>query len=397
MVIRQIFAMLLGLGLVLSAMAQQAQLRDGHPDEYIVQEGDTLWEIAERFLTNPWDWPAIWQANPQIENPHLIFPGDEISLIYIDGEPRLVLNHDGGGGGGTERLSPRIREVDAADAITTVPLDAIEDFLRYPRIISEDELEDLPYVVANRGKQIYTLPGDTLYIKGLDARRGDDVVLAKLNYRYRDADSDEPEEHDIRGTRDEDFYLARRPEHRDPYGWRIIPHAFGIRWPIVGYEMWEIARGRVLKEGDPAIVEIVEGRQEVAEGDYAMRAESYIYDPRFFPRAMDNVPENGRVLTLSDNRYRVGHLRVLSINVGKDDGVVNGHVFSVFRPGNKVHDIKHPHSRVNPFRSRVELPEEYIGKIMVFRTFDRISYAIMMEGKEAIKEGDMLRHADEEV
>jgi hypothetical protein len=395
MVIRQIFAMLLGLGLALSVHAQQ--LRDGHPDEYVVQEGDTLWEIAERFLTNPWDWPAIWQANPQIDNPHLIFPGDVISLIYINGEPRLVLNQDQPLISGEERLSPKIRELNRDEAITTVPLDAIDEFMRIPRVISEDELDELPHVVANSGEQIYSLPGDRVYIKGLTEPAGSDISIAMVNHHYRDADEDEPEEHDIRSYRDEDFFLARRTQHRDPYGWRIIPHTFGIRWPIVGYEMWEIARGRVMKAGDPAIVQITEGRREVAVGDYVLPADKHIFDPYFVPHAMDDMPDNGRVLTLSDNRFRVGHLRVLSINLGADDGVEPGHVFSVFRPGEKVHDIKHPYSRVNPFRDKVKLPDEYIGKIMVFRTFDRISYALMMEGKRAIVEGDKLYPPDEEV
>lgn len=398
MVIRQIFAMLLGLGLVLSASAQQARLRDGHPDEYVVQQGDTLWGIAERFLTNPWDWPAIWQANPQIENPHLIYPGDVVSLIYVNGEPRLALNHQGGGNGGEGRLSPRIRDVTGLEPVPTVPLSAIEDFLLYPRVISEEQFENLAYVLANNARNLHALTGDRVYARGVTQPAGTELVVMQMNYRFRDADSDEPDQHDFRATRGDDFYFSRRPEHRDPYGWQIIPRLFGGGWPVVGYEMWEVARVKVLKAGDPAILEVTESRREVTVGDYIMPIDNHIYEAHFTPHAMENVPENARILALSDTRYHVGHYGVVAINLGKDDGVETGHVFSVFHPSAKVHDLKaHPYSKVNPFRSKVELPQEYAGKIMVFRTFDRVSYGLMMEGKNSILDGDVLRHADEEL
>ena len=389
MVIRQIFATVLGLGLVLSVAAQEATLRDGHPDEYVVQQGDTLWDIAGRFLTRPWDWPAIWQANPQIENPHLIYPGDVISLVYIDGEPRLVLNRQGG----TDRLSPRIREVDEADAIPTVPLDAVDEYLRYPRILTEEQFEALPYVVASDEGRYYSAPGDNVYVRDLNLPVGSEVVIAQMNYRYRDTEEDKPAKRDFRGSRDDDFYLARRPQHRDPYGWRFIPRAFGAEWPIIGYEMWEIGRGRVVKAGDPAIVLLQEGRREVAAGDYIMPIDEYVYP--VYPAAMAEVPANAKVLNVS-HRYRAGHFDIVALNIGDNDGVYRGHVFSVFRPGRSIRDNRGmSRSPYDIFSDKVTLPEEYVGRIMVFRTFDRVSYAIMLEGRRSIKENDIVRHADE--
>jgi len=124
-------------------LAQDVAVRSDHPDEYVVVKGDTLWDISGRFLDKPWQWPSIWNANPQIENPHLIYPGDVVSLVYIDGVPQLRLNR-----GGTVRLSPSIRVVDR-DAITAIPFESIAPFVKDLRILSPSEFEGLPYIVAN--------------------------------------------------------------------------------------------------------------------------------------------------------------------------------------------------------------------------------------------------------
>ena len=108
-------------GLTQTGMAQaEVQLKDGHPDRYTVVKGDTLWDISGRFLSQPWKWPEIWHANPQVENPHLIYPGDELSLVYIDGQPRLMLNR--GASRGTIKLSPQVRSTPMAEAIPAIPL-----------------------------------------------------------------------------------------------------------------------------------------------------------------------------------------------------------------------------------------------------------------------------------
>ncbi|GAB4183029.1 MAG: LysM peptidoglycan-binding domain-containing protein [Wenzhouxiangellaceae bacterium] len=388
--IRQIFAAVVGLGLVLSVAAQDTALRDGHPDEYVVQQGDTLWDIAARFLNQPWDWPAIWQANPQINNPHLIYPGDVISLVYIDGQPRLVLNR------GEERLSPRIRDVSRDEAIPTIPLDAIDEFLREPRVVDTETFEGLPYVIANNRMQINALPGDRTYVVGLDEPVGAEVMVSRLNFIYRDADGDKPAKRDYRGYKNGRFRLALRPEHRDPYAWRWVTGLFGDDWPVVGYELWEIARARVVKSGDPAIIEILEGRREVIAGDYILPLDDYNYDANFYPSAMEEVPENARVLTVSDDRYHAAHFDIVALNIGSADGVRPGHTFATFRPGAEIHDERaHPYSRVNPFADKVTLPDEYVGQVMVFRAFEKVSYGMMLEGKRSVMENDVLRHADE--
>ena len=127
----------LTIAMLISVLSiQAAELRDGHPDIYTVKKGDTLWDISAIFLEKPWLWPEIWHVNPEIDNPHLIYPGDELRLVYMDGKPRIIRSND-------EKLSPKIRVLSEGDAIRTIPLDAIRPFLYTPRVVSDEEIDDL--------------------------------------------------------------------------------------------------------------------------------------------------------------------------------------------------------------------------------------------------------------
>ncbi len=172
------FAALLLIGV---AVAQDVSVRSDHPDEYVVVKGDTLWDISGRFLDKPWQWPAIWQANPQIENPHLIYPGDVVSLVYIDGVPQLRVNR-----GGTKKLSPAVRVTDRSDAIRAVPFEKIEPFIRNIQVLSPEEFEGLPYIVANEEQRMNATYSDVTYGRGLDAQVGQEFVVARLNSIYDD-------------------------------------------------------------------------------------------------------------------------------------------------------------------------------------------------------------------
>src|SRR6056297_2893059 len=181
---KKIWVLLIALLVALPLAAQEVELRDDHPDEYIVREGDTLWDIAGRFLTRPWQWPAIWQANPQVENPHLIYPGDRLSLIYVDGQPRLVMDR-------TRRLSPEIRRTQTSGPITTVPLSAIKPYMVRPRMVGVDELASLPYVVANQDTRYVSAEPYRAFVRGMtDYRPGDQVVIARLSYQLEEVESE---------------------------------------------------------------------------------------------------------------------------------------------------------------------------------------------------------------
>jgi len=381
-----------------TVQAQDVELREDHPREYVVQEGDTLWDIAGRFLARPWQWPTVWDANPQIDNPHLIYPGDVISLVFVGGEPRLRVADR------VRRLSPEVRAERVDQAISTLPLDAIDTFLRNPRIVSEEAFEQLPYVLANHEQRVFVGPGERTYVRGLDGsvRVGDEVVLAHVSHQFVDRSGNPDSDTPIRTNR------MRRGPGEVPSDvrpassvWKAtIGRLDRFDYPVIGYELWETGRAEVLKTGDPAVLEIKSGRRETAKGDYVLPIDDHVYDPTFYPRAMEAVPSHARVLTTTDSGYGAGHYQIVAINLGEADGVAAGHVFSVFRPGETIRDQQGypPHSRValeNLDKRYVELPREYAGQVMVFRPFERVSYAIVLEGSgNAIRVDDRLDHPD---
>src|SRR6476619_2531507 len=148
--LKKFLAVAAGLSVMAAVLAADAQLKEGHPDIYVVQKGDTLWDISARFLNQPWLWPEIWHANPQIQNPHLIYPGDKLSLEYVEGRPQIVSNRRPGNG----KLSPHARSESLDSAVTSVPLSEVEPFLKHMRMLGEDEARHLPYVIATEENQI---------------------------------------------------------------------------------------------------------------------------------------------------------------------------------------------------------------------------------------------------
>ena len=367
--------------------AQEVEVRSDHPDEYVVVTGDTLWDISGRFLVHPWQWPAIWQANPQIANPHLIYPGDLISLVYVDGQPQLRVS-------GTKRLSPSIR-VDRREAVHTIPLDAIDEFLRFPRIVNAEQLEMLPYVIANNEQRMNAVHGENMYVRGVTGNVGDEFVIARLNFIYEQS-TNRAGENTVKNVR-----RSKRGEaypHKNEgagFVWRKIQEWADRPVEVLGYELWEIARGRILKTGDPAIVQVLGGRREVKAGDYVLPIDSYVYDSHFYPRSGDAIPSDLRVLAASESVYGVGHHGIVSINAGAREGLQPGHTFSAFRPGGEVADhVKYPKGKLGG-DANVTLPDEYVGQVMVFRAFDKLSYGIVLEGKRPVRESDWLRHPAE--
>ena len=143
--IRKLIYLILATMLVGAAAAQDVSIRADHPDEYVVVKGDTLWDISARFLDKPWQWPAIWHANPQVENPHLIYPGDRLSLVYEDGRPRLMVNRDKP----VQRLSPQARVTQRA-AITAIPLSLLKPFIKDARVLAPADFSSLPRRVGGR-------------------------------------------------------------------------------------------------------------------------------------------------------------------------------------------------------------------------------------------------------
>jgi hypothetical protein len=367
-------------------LAQDVSVRSDHPDRYVVVKGDTLWDISGRFLDKPWQWPAIWNANPQIENPHLIYPGDVLSLVYVDGVPQLRLSREG-----TEKLSPAIRVVDRGDPINAIPLSRIEPFLRDVRVLSPSEFENLPYIVSNEVDRITATYSDQTYARGLNANVGDEFVVARLYSIY-----DMTKEDGVRRVLPRDNWRqVPNTRNRNTTLWNETPPWNKKAKNPVGYEMVEVSRVRVRQSGDISVLDILKDRSEVQEGDFILPLDTMGYDAVFQPHAMNSVPEGLRILSTKDALYGVGHYQIVALNGGKSQGLESGHVFSVFRPGREVEDRVGYRWGSFDENADVTLPDQYHATVMVFRTFDNVSYAMVLGGDNLVRTWDILKHPDE--
>lgn len=324
----------------LPSWAQEAILRDNHPDRYTVVRGDTLWDISDRFLQNPWMWPEIWHVNPQIQNPHLIYPGDVISLTYLDGKPRITVER---GTGRTVKLSPTMHVTPLNEAIPAIPLDAIDTFLSKSRIVEAGELEGAPYVLAGGSNRLIVGKGDNLYARGTFA---DDVAVYGV-YRKGDVFVD-PDTEEVLGIQALDIGTV---------------------------EMKAVER-------DIATTTVTRTTEEVRIADRLLVQEERAIDSSFFP----STPEldiEGKILAVEGGVSQVGKMDVVVINRGEREGVTVGNVFAVYKRGLETRD------RVAG--GVVRLPEEEAGLLMVFRTFEKVSFGLVLEAEKPISTLDVIR------
>ncbi|AMO54294.1 hypothetical protein GZ77_22205 [Endozoicomonas montiporae] len=326
-----------------SGFAIDSPIKSDSPREYVVTQGDTLWDISNRFLKSPWLWPEIWHANSQIHNPHLIFPGDVISLVYIDGRPRLTIVRRGESGR-TIKLSPKIRTLPAESAIPAIPLQAIDSFLRDSRIFNNmQELESAPYIFATKQQKIIAGDGDKVYARGrVNTLQGRTLGV----YRSGDVIS-------------------------DPTSGELL-----------GVVAMDIANAAMLKTAsDIATLRVLNSNREVRAGDRVLPADTFSQATTFFPRAPD-APVEGSVVSVVDGVDRVGRYSTVIINKGLREGLKQGDILTV----HKSLLVKDPLSGQN-----IKLPPERVGMIMVYRPFEKLSYGIVLSANEDITIGDNIK------
>jgi len=370
--------------LTVTGLVVAAELRRDHPDSYVVQKGDTLWGIAGRFLDKPWQWPEIWQANPQIENPHLIFPGDVISLAYVDGRLRA----------GITKLSPQIRR-EPADAVQTIPLSDVEAYLTSYRVLQKGEFENLPYVLGLEEGRTRAASGQTVYVRGLGgAAAGERFSVVRPTVRYAVHPHPATGKRQARTT---PWEAGRGTVYEPPsHRWAEFA-AIDQGFEVVGYEVRDVATGVVTRAGDPAIVLLTGEGYEVAKSDLLMPMPEQAYDLAFMPKAPNRVPDHARILAVSDGLRISGPGRVVALSVGSENGISNGDVFSIWSPGEEVSDrVKHARNKLAADYpgNRVALPDEFNGHVMIFRTFGRVSYGLVMDGIRPARVGDKLKAPD---
>ncbi|MDZ4261563.1 MAG: LysM peptidoglycan-binding domain-containing protein [Pseudomonadota bacterium] len=326
-----------------SLIADTLALKPDHPTRYVVVPGDTLWDISTKFLQDPWRWPEIWHLNPAIKNPHLIYPGDTISLVFVDGKPVLQLER--GGSENIIKLSPQAHATQLGGAIRTVPATAISQFLFQPRILTQEQLDQAGYVAAAQDERLISGAGNTIYALKLAQEPGiKGYSVYRINQTYRN------------------------PENEND---------------ILGYEAIHVADAQLTAEGDPATLRITKSYRETFIGDKVLVSDAEQFDQSFLPHSPDQKVA-GRIISLIDGMSSAGQHQTVVIDLGKQDGIEVGHVLAVSQVGDT---IRNPAS-TGFFKSKIQLPDERAGLLMVVRSFDRISYAMVMNASRNIRVTD---------
>lgn len=327
------------LGVMLSGSLAQAweRVRDDAPERYVVVRGDTLWDIAARFLDAPWQWPALWRNNPQIDNPHLIYPGDVLVMGDCAGAPCLSLER----GRPVVKLSPQVRRIPTREAIAPLPREVVAAFLREHRFLAQGEaLDEVGYVVGGENQRLISGAGDTLYVRGML-----------------------PEETPLGFYRPGEVYL-------DADGTPL------------GRELVYVGEGRRLdQQGDIARVEVLRAQQEVRNDDILLPLE-VAFDEDFQPRAPQSAVA-GHIIAAPGGVRFIGRLQVVALDLGTEDGLQPGHVLEVNQLGEVVSDPR--------TGERLQLPGTQGGMVMVFKPYSTVSYALVMRVSNVLAVGDEVR------
>lgn len=318
------------------AHAEEVEIKADSPDRYTVKEGDTLWGIASRYLEDPWRWPEIWQRNPDIENPHLIYPGDLLVLTRApDGQPGIKVLRERK----ITKLKPEVRVVARDDAIPTIPPDAIQAFLTNPLVIEEDGLDHAAYVAAGQEGAVVLGTYSVFYAKG------------------------------VNGV-DSDYYNLFRA------GKPMVHPETG---EFLGLQAIHLGEARVLAAGDTAKMEITSSTQEVGLGDRMVPADEDIALPYYQPHAPEQ-PVTGYILDIAGAVAEGGPLQTIVVSLGAREGIEQGHVLRIRRQEPPQKDVV--------TGEMLEIPPQDSGLAIVYRVFEKVSYALILESDRAIHRHD---------
>ncbi len=334
--------------MVAEAQTDGISIKHDYPDRYVVKSGDTLWDISAKFLKSPWLWPEVWNINPKIRNPHLIYPGDVIVLHYVEGKPFLTLEGAGGvlpppKGIETVKLSPKVRSSQLAKAITTIPRSAIEAFLYAHRVIGEDELKFAPYIATTYEQHLIAGPGHKIYVRGL-------------------------KEPTVTG-----FQVVRPGQvYKHPYTKEVL-----------GYEALNLGESHLVKVGKPSTMIVTNAYQEILDGDYLLPLRNDFKAANFLPKAPQKKVE-GYIIAVVNGVTEIGQNNVVVLSLGKREGMEQGDVLDIYHGGITVRDVK--------ANNDVRLPDEKAGTLMVFRTFDKTSFALVLEATRPLNILNMVKN-----
>ncbi len=368
--------LLLGLlALAVPAVADVVELKDGHPTRYVVVKGDTLWDISKRFLKDPWRWASVWTINEQIRNPHLIYPGDVIVLTWVDGKPQISVQREEKlapteapapaeaapvvteapattaieepagvtpSGMPVVRLKPRVYVESIKDAIPTITPDAIAPFLSQPLVVGRSELERAGYVTTGLDNRVALGDGSVFYARGLKNSKAEHYQVFRQGQALRHPDSGE----------------------------------------LLAYEALYLGDARLQEPGDPSKLVVTRVKQEIVPTDRLLEAPEKAALPYYFPRSPDKKV-NGRILSAINGLREFGPGTIVAISLGKREGMEEGHVLRIMRHVGKHKD---PITKLH-----YKMPDEDSGLLMVFRVYEKVSYALIMDADRPILLNDSLR------
>lgn len=363
--------------LTTTASADILAIKPDAPKSYTVKQGDTLWDISGLYLQQPWLWPQLWKLNPQVENPHLIYPGDVLSLSYDkDGQPVLTVNgsalkvspSDSAAepGQGIRKLSPQARKsLKNVKAVTTIPLMMIRPFLTYEQSLSAEQIDTLPYVLGADDHVKNASQGHILYVRGQleqDAAYG----IYRKGKAYVDPQTEE----------------------------------------ILGYETILVGTARAFRAGGaeinaPASVAVLDVKQEIRQGDRLIPAADGQSLPAFFMMRKPEQPIAGSIIDTTSDLREFSSWDIVVLNKGQQDGVKAGYMFSISRQSPTVVDSSRGPvymSDASKYQKimggidgdRIDMPKEQIGELMVFKVAERTSFAIVTGTKKPIRVGDSI-------
>jgi len=345
--VRIISALILAVTAVCASAAEPLQLVDNPPDRHVVVKGDTLWGISGKFLKEPWRWPEIWNMNrDQIKNPHLIYPGEVVFLDRSGKSPRLRIGKPvKSGSGGTVKLQPQVYSTADRTAISSIPPNIIEPFLSQPLVVEQGQLDSAPRIVAGPEYRTMMGAGDKGFAAGI-------TDASVINW------------HVFRPGRP-----LKDPETGD----------------AIGYEAFFLGNARLLQPGEPAVLEITVAKEEILPGDRLVPA-----PPTKIIAYVPHRPDQqvaARVMSIYGGVDQGARGSVVSLNRGQSDGLEVGHVLALFR--NRVAERI---AEDGSGRVYTPIPEERYALVFVFRVFNRVSYALVLDSSIPVTVGDSARN-----
>ena len=318
-------------------------IRPDAPMNYTVKRGDTLWDIAAVFLKDPWFWPEIWQINPQVENPHLIYPGDVLSLAYgANGDASVSISQYSGA-----RLQPRLRSEGIDGPVDTLPFEAIAAFLTKPSVLTKEQAVAAPHILAFRDHHMIGGTGHEFYARNLNATPDQRFVVMHVGPAIYDPETDK----------------------------------------VVGYQAAYVATAIVKVPGEVSKALLTEGQREALEGDRLISQEGEL--PINFTPFAPKTQIDGNIIAIAEGAEQIGQYQIVVLNRGATDGLAPGAVLAVDQQGELVRDkySSYPWKK-KAFADEVRLPYERAGTLIVFKVFDKLSYGLIIGARAPMRVAD---------